>query len=125
MIPYIDGFVFPIQKQHLETYKAVAEEVAKIWKAHGAISYQEFIGDDLHLDGTISFKEAIKPTDEEVIIFGWVSFPSKTIRDKANVAVPKDEKMAKITAPLNDSETTIFDASRMIYGGFNLLHGSE
>jgi len=32
MANYIDGFIHPIPKTHLDTYKLVAEEVAEIWK---------------------------------------------------------------------------------------------
>lgn len=118
---YIDGFVLPIPRGQVETYKQVSIKVAEIWKEYGALSYQEFIGDDLKLEGTRSFAELSNKLKDEVIVFGWVIFDSKTTRDLANKAVPQDSRMADIVAPLVDPDNLIFDASRMMYGGFKSL----
>lgn len=117
MHTYIDGFVFPIPKAHIETYQAAAAQVAEIWKEYGAISYNEFVGNDLSLEGTKSFVDTANIKENEVVVFGWVVFPTKEIRDKANMDVPKDSRMEAIVQPIAD----IFDASRMIYGGFKQL----
>jgi len=121
MINYIDGFVFPIQKIHLDEYKSIAEYVAKIWKEHGALAYNEYVIDDLYLEGIRSFIEVVNAKEDEVIIFGWVVFESKEIRDLANKNVPNDTRMKDLVAPLVDPKKIIFDASRMIYGGFKPL----
>ena len=121
MINYIDGFVLPIPRIYLEEYKKVAEKVAKIWKEHGAIAYFEFVGDDLSLEGTRSFIETVDAKEDEEIVFGWVVFPSKEIRDLANEKVPSDPRMKELVEPLTNPEKLIFDASRMIYGGFKPL----
>lgn len=122
---YIDGFVFPIPKIHLEEYKNVAEKVAEIWKEYGALAYFEFVGDDLSLEGTKSFIDSVKTTDDEEVVFGWVVFPSKEIRDLANKKVPLDPRMNELVAPLMNPKKLIFDASRMIYGGFKSLVQSD
>lgn len=121
MSNYIDGFVFPIPKIHLNEYKSVAEKVAEIWKEYGAIAYFEYVGDDMILEGTKSFTETAKATEDEEIVFGWVVFPSKEVRDSANKKVPQDPRMEKLVAPLFNPKRLIFDASRMIYGGFKPL----
>lgn len=118
---YIDGFVFPLPKAELEKYKNVALKVAEIWKEYGALSYQEYVGDDLSLEGTQSFAEAIEVKEDEVIVFGWVIFPSKEVREEANKKVPLDPRMEEILAPIKQDEKVIFDASRMFYGGFKAL----
>jgi uncharacterized protein YbaA (DUF1428 family) len=121
MDSYIDGFLFPLPKAELEKYKNVALKVAEIWKEYGALSYQEYVGDDLKLEGTRSFGEAIEVKAEEVIVFGWVVFPSKQVRDEANKKVPLDPRMKEILAPINQDGKVVFDASRMFYGGFKAL----
>ena len=121
MTNYIDGFILPIPKAHLDEYKSVAEKVATIWKEYGALAYFEYTGDDMKLEGTRSFTEAVDLKEDEVVIFGWVVFPSKEVRDRANQQVPKDPRMAELVVPLTDSTKLIFDASRMIYGGFQPL----
>lgn len=121
MSNYIDGFVFPIPRVYLDDYKTVAEQVAEIWKDYGAIAYMEFVGDDLDLEGTKSFIETIEVKQDEVVIFGWVVFPSKEIRDLANKKVPQDQRMTELVQPLINPKKLIFDASRMVYGGFKPL----
>lgn len=118
MANYIDGFVFPIPKKYLDEYKNVAEKVAEVWKKYGAIEYREFVGDDLQLEGTKSFIDALNINEDEAIVFGWVVFPSKDVRDSANKKVPEDPGMTKLVAPLTDPDRLIFDARRMVYGGF-------
>lgn len=118
---YIDGFVLPIPRAYLDEYKKVAEKVAEIWKEYGAIAYFEFVGDDLSLEGTKSFTEAVTAKEEEEIIFGWVVFPSKEIRDLANKKVPTDPRMTALVAPLTNPNRLIFDGGRMVYGGFRPL----
>ena len=121
MTNYIDGFVLPIPRIHLKEYKSVAEKVAKIWKEYGALAYFEYVGEDLKLGGTRSFIEVVDLKEDEVIVFGWVLFPSKETRDLANKQVPTDPRMIELVTPLTESTKLIFDASRMVYGGFQPL----
>ena len=125
MTNYIDGFVVPIPRIYLEEYKKAAEKIAEIWKEYGALAYFEFVGDDLFLEGTTSFPHAIEAQEDEDIVFGWVLFPSKEIRDLANKKVPEDPRMAALVAPLINSDKLIFDARRMVYGGFTSLVASK
>lgn len=125
MTNYIDGFVFPIPRIYLEEYRKSAEKIAEIWKEYGASAYFEFIGDDLALEGTRSFIESIDVKENEEIIFGWVVFPSKEVRDIANEKVPNDPRMSELVEPLINPQKLIFDARRMVYGGFKLLVQSK
>ena len=121
MANYIDAFQFPIRESDLKTYQAVAEQVAEVWLSHGALAYQEFVGDDLHRSGLRSFDESLELNEGEVVVMGWAVFPSKDVRDQANQAVPKDPRMNELVAPLFQGEDPIFKARRMIYGGFKVL----
>ena len=121
MANYIDGFVLPIPKKHIDQYKETVEAVAMIWKEHGALSYHEYVGEDLKLEGTRSFPECAEAKEDEAIVFGWVVFESKETRDLANEKVISDPRMADLIDPLIDPSRVIFDASRMVYGGFEKL----
>ncbi len=121
MSDYIDGFAHPIPRIYLDEYKKAAEKIAEIWKEYGALAYYEFVGDDLYLEGTKSFVEAVNAKEDEEIVFGWVVFPSKEVRDSANKKVPMDPRMTELVAPIMDPNRLIFDAGRMIYGGFQPL----
>ena len=118
---YIDGFVLPIPTKYIVEYQKVAEEVAEIWKEYGATAYMEYVGNDLILEGTTSFTEAVDAKEDESIIFGGVVFPSKEIRDLANKKVPSDPRMTELVLSLTDPDKLIFDGSRMVYGGFQPL----
>lgn len=124
MANYIDGYVLPVPRKHLEEYRSVAEKVAEIWKEYGAITYFEYVCEDTKLEGTRSFSETVDAKEDEAIVFGWVAFESKEARDLANEKVPSDQRMIDLVGPLTDSSRLIFDASRMVYGGFEPLVGS-
>lgn len=118
MSNYIDAFVFPIPRNGLNEYKQAAETVAKIWKEHGALAYFEYVGDDLNLEGTRSFPEILGATEYEAIVFGWVVFDSRESRDLANERVAADPRMPALIDPLTDPSKMIFDAQKMVFGGF-------
>lgn len=125
MADYVDGFILPIPRTHLEEYKSVVKQVAKIWKEYGALAYFEYVGNDMTLEGTRSFIDIANAKEDEVVIFGWVVFPSKEVRDLANEKVPNDPRMTELVTPLTDSKRLVFDASRMVYGGFQQLVASK
>ena len=121
MSTYIDGFVFPIRRAHLEEYAAVAKKVAHVWQEYGALAYHEYLGDELQLEGTRSFLDLVEAKADEVVIFGWMIFPSKAVRDLAFQQVSTDPRMKAQEGPLMDPTKRIFDASRMFFGGFQPL----
>ena len=121
MTPYIDGFVLPVPRDQLETYREVAEKVAEIWREHGALDYLEYVGGDSNLEGTRSFTDAANTKEDEVVIFGWVAFESRETRSLANKRVAADPRMADLINPLTNTSRPIFDAKRMVYGGFRSL----
>ncbi len=114
MAHYVDGFVFPIPRKHLNEYRRVARAAAEIWKEHGALDYREYIGDDLKLEGTRSFTDLVAATEDETIVFGWVTFESRETRDLANEKVAADPRMVDLI----ESSNSGFDPKRMGYGGF-------
>ena len=69
-------------------------------------------------DGVETYQQAVKQIAE---IFGLVTFPSKAVRDSANEKVAADPRMNALVGPLVESETPIFDASRMVFGGFRSI----
>ncbi len=115
---YIDTFIFPIEKKHLMEYKTMAEKVAQIWRENGAISYTEVIEEDLEFEGVKSFQELIKNNSSEILIMGWVVFPSKNVRIAAHKKVPNDIRMQEITKKLFQTDIPIFDPKKMYFGGF-------
>jgi len=118
---YIDGFILPIARDQLKTYREIVEKVAEIWKEHGALDYSEYVIDNSNLEGTRSFTDVANTKENETVIFGWVSFESREMRDLANEKVAADPRMADLVNPLTQTSRPIFDAERMVYGGFRPL----
>jgi len=114
---YVDGFVLPIPKKNLATYRRIAAKAGKVWKEHGALEYRECVADDVRvMKGVGSFKKTHKLTAGETVLFSWIVYKSRKHRDQVNAKVMKDprmEKMMKLTMP--------FDMKRMTYGGFKSL----
>lgn len=118
---YIDGYVFPISKEGVKTYQKIAQEIAVIWKEHGALGYYEYLSEDFKLDGTRSFHNCLSADEQEHIVFGWMMFSSKETRDEAHKKVANDPRMEALVAPLTAGEKVIFDAAKMVYGRFERL----
>ena len=121
MTHYIDGFVLPVPRDYLKIYREVVEKVAEIWKEYGALDYSEYVGDDFSLEDTRSFADVANAKKDEAIVFGWIVFESREARDLANERVAADPRMVDLINPLTHTSRPIFNAKRMVYGGFRSL----
>lgn len=118
---YVDGFVLPILRKHLDDYQVIVEAAAPIWKDHGALQYWECVGDDFETDCSRPFPDVIEASEDEVVIFAFAIFESREARDTANAGICEDPRMAEIMSKLTESQ--IVDFSRMAHGGFRELLG--
>lgn len=114
---YVDGFVLPIAKENVEKYREIAQKAGEIWKEYGALEYYECAGDDLEIEGMLSFRKIADTSEDETVIFAWIVFESREHRDKVNAGVMADPRIKESMAP--DDKT--FDYKRMAYGGFKTL----
>ncbi|MFH1497741.1 MAG: DUF1428 domain-containing protein [Verrucomicrobiota bacterium] len=117
MAKYADGFVIPVPKKNLATYRRMAAKAAKIWREHGALDYKECVGDDLAVPGVMPFPKGIGAKSSEVIVFSWITYKSRAQRDKVNKLVMADPRIAKMCDP----KKMPFDCARMLYGGFKVM----
>jgi uncharacterized protein YbaA (DUF1428 family) len=44
---YVDGFIVPVAKKHLASYRRMARQAGKIWKEYGALEFRECGADDV------------------------------------------------------------------------------
>jgi uncharacterized protein YbaA (DUF1428 family) len=114
---YIDGFVIPVPKDRIEDYRRMAEKAALVWKEYGALDYWECVGDDLGVQGMVSFSQLAQAGPEETVVFAWVVFESREHRDRANEKIMADPRLKEMM----DANKPIFDYQRMAYGGFREL----
>ncbi len=115
---YVDGFVIAVPKANIERYKEMATLGKNVWIEHGALSYVEAIADDVPYGEITSFPRAVQASEDETVVFAWITYPSREKRDEINAQVMQDPRMK-----MNDWKG-IFDTQRMIYGGFEVIVGS-
>jgi uncharacterized protein YbaA (DUF1428 family) len=58
---------------------------------------------------------AVKRKDDETVVFSWIIWPSRKVRDEGMKKVMTDPRLRPETNPMP------FDGKRMIYGGFEMI----
>lgn len=112
---YVDGFIIPVRNENREAYRKLAEMAAPIFIEYGAIEVVENWGDDLINGHTTDFYRAVKAEDGENVVFSWIIWPSKEVRDAGNKAAMADKRFEDMPV------TGILDGKRMIFSGFSNL----
>jgi uncharacterized protein YbaA (DUF1428 family) len=111
---YVDGFVVAVPTANREQYQRHAEAMAPVFKQYGALEVVECWGDDVPEGKLTSFPLAVQRKPDETVVFSWISWPSRAVRDegwKRSMADPRMQTQAN--AP--------FDGKRLIYGGFHVI----
>jgi uncharacterized protein YbaA (DUF1428 family) len=116
MAGYVDGFVIPVPKRNVATYRRMSRRAGKIWREHGALDYVECIADDVKSGKYTSFPQAVKLKPGEVVWFSWILYRSRAHRDRVNAKVMKDPRLASMMDP----RKMPFDGKRMFWGGFKV-----
>ncbi len=114
---YVDGFVLSVPRDKIEAYRAVATRAAAVWKDHGALEYRECIGDDVDVKDQVPFPRMAGTKDDEVVVFSYVVYPSRAVRDAANEKIMTDPRIAEMC----EETRGIFDCQRMAFGGFQTM----
>ena len=113
---YVDGFVIPVPKKKLSTYRRMAKACSRIWRAHGAVEFREAVADDVKVGKWTSFPRSVKLKRGETVVYSWIVFRSRGHRDRVNAKAMQDKRFKKIV-----TEAMPFDAKRVIYGGFKIV----
>src|SRR5882724_10703175 len=100
-MPYVDGFVVPVQKDKVQAYKAHAQKAGDIWKEHGALAFVECVGDDVPYGTLTSFPRAVQAKDDEVVVFSWIVYRSRTERDAIMAKVMADPRLKGSDMPFD------------------------
>ena len=112
---YVDGFVAAVPTANRETYKQHAKDAAVVFKEHGALKVVECWEDDVPEGKLTSFPMAVKRKDDEAVVFSWILWPSRNVRDEGMKKVMADPRLQPDKNPMP------FDGKRLIYGGFEML----
>lgn len=112
---YIDGFVAAVPTANREQYIQHARDAAVVFKEHGALRVVECWGDDVPEGKLTSFPLAVQCRPDETVIFSWLVWPSREVRDQAMAKVMVDPRLQPDVNPMP------FDGKRLIYGGFEVV----
>jgi uncharacterized protein YbaA (DUF1428 family) len=110
---YIDGFVAAVPNANKAAYQSHCQQMGAVFREHGALAVVDAWGDDVPEGKLTSFPMAVKREPDESVVFGWIVWPSRQVRDAAWTAVMADPRMQDQSMP--------FDGKRMIYGGFQTI----
>jgi uncharacterized protein YbaA (DUF1428 family) len=106
---YVDGYIVAVPEANRDAYRTVAAEAAAGFERLGALRTVEAWGDDVPDGKLTDFRRAVKAEPGEAVLFSWVEWPSKDVRNDAWKRF-MDENPMKGEMP--------FDGQRMVYGGF-------
>ena len=106
----VDGCLIAVPKANKAAYKEMADKHAAVLKEFGATRTVDAWADDVPDGKVTDYKGAVKAKGDEKVVYGWIEWPSKEVRDEGWKKVMADSRMHENKAP--------FDGQRMIYGGF-------
>src|SRR5499427_4268925 len=81
IMEYVDGFVAAVPTANRNVYRKHAETAATVLKQHGALRVVECWGDNVPEGKLTSFPMAVKRKDDETVVFSWIVWPSRQVRD--------------------------------------------
>ncbi len=103
--PYVDIYLLPVPKANLDAYTEQAIVFGQVAKEHGALSYREFVGDDIG--------EAMTVEDGTALTAAVAEFSSRRHRDEVMAKVMTDPRVEALLQGESPA-----DMSRIQYGGF-------
>ena len=107
---YVDGCVLAVPTANRAAYRQHASTAAAVFKEHGALTVVDCWGDDVPEGKLTSFPMAVQRKDDETVVFSWITWPSRAVRDAGMKLAMDDARLKNLAMP--------FDGKRMIYGGF-------
>lgn len=112
---YVDGIVAAVPTANRQTFIEHARKAAAVFKEHGALKVVECWGDDVPEGEVTSFPMAVQCQPDESVIFSWLVWPSREVRDQAMARIMEDPRLSPEANPMP------FDGKRLIYGGFEMV----
>ncbi|MDW3223925.1 MAG: DUF1428 domain-containing protein [Paracoccaceae bacterium] len=113
---YIDGMLCAVHEEKKEAFLAFSRTMTEVFKENGASSVVDCWGDDIPDGEVTSMPMAVKCEPGETVVFSWVAWPDKAVRDAGWAAIMQDPRMAPDAMPMP------FDGKRLIMGGFDVVH---
>ena len=112
---FVEGFVIPVPTANREAYTQMAEQAAAVFRKHGVISVVECWGADVPDGKVTSLPMAVQLKPDETVVFSWMVWPSKEVRDTGMIGAMDEFEATGFRA------SHLFDGQRMIFGGFETI----
>jgi uncharacterized protein YbaA (DUF1428 family) len=106
---YVDGFLIPVPDAKKDAYQAHETRWWPWFRDRGATRLVVCWGDDVPAGKVTDFRRAVDLKDGETVVFAWMTWPDKAVRDAAFATMAGDEM---------DPADMPFDGARMVFGGF-------
>jgi uncharacterized protein YbaA (DUF1428 family) len=115
---YVDGMVIPVTTARKAEYLKMIENWHRLLKEYGAKRVVECWGSDVPDGKLTDFKRAVQAEPTETVVFSWIVWPSKEVRDAGNAKLRSDPR-AQMSGDMP------FNMQRMIFAGFEVLVDSD
>jgi uncharacterized protein YbaA (DUF1428 family) len=131
---YFDGYLIPVPTNKLDAYKRFSQEIAKVYREHGAIRIVDCVldtkaaeGGQFHAEGAREalgqagapcrdFQVAAAAEPGETVILSWTEWPNKAARDAGLAKALSDPRVQP-----KEGQDVLFEGRRLIAGGFAAL----
>jgi uncharacterized protein YbaA (DUF1428 family) len=131
---YFDGYLISVRTEKLEAYKRFSEQIAKVYREHGAIRIVDCVLDADATDGAQfhaveardalhesagalrDFRLATAIEAGETVVLSWTEWPSKAARDSGLANALSDPRVQP-----KEGQDALFEGRRLIAGGFAKL----
>jgi uncharacterized protein YbaA (DUF1428 family) len=111
---YVDGVIVAVPADNKQAYIEYGKASGQLFMEFGALRVVDCWGDDVPDGKLTDFRMAVKAEPGEVVVFSWIEWASKEVRDAAWAKLMDEPRMKKL-GPMP------FDGKRMIYGGFQQI----
>ena len=111
---FIDGYLIPVPAKNKDEYFAMAKSMSALFLKHGATRVVETWGTDVPRGKVTDFYMAVSAEENENVVFSFVEWPSKEVRDAGAAKVWEEPEMQNM-------QDAPFDGKRMIFGGFDCV----
>ncbi|GEK74489.1 MULTISPECIES: DUF1428 domain-containing protein [Halomonas] len=112
---YVHGIVAAVPTANRQAFIEHARKAAAVFKEHGALKVVECWGDDVPEGEVTSFPMAVQCQPDESVVFSWLVWPSREVRDQAMARIMEDPRLSPEVNPMP------FDGKRLIHGGFAMV----
>jgi TetR/AcrR family transcriptional regulator, transcriptional repressor for nem operon len=112
---YIDGYVMVVPQANKQAFIEHVKQSIPIYKEYGALRIVDCWADDMPTGRVNTYSHATQLEVGEAVVFSWIEWPSKAMRDAAWPLILRDPRMHPDRNPMP------FDMKRMLRAGFQTI----